>query len=60
MDSADHRVAGSQDAYYIPNFVTEDEEAYLIRKVSGELIPENLVIATRNAAHFFFVLRHIR
>lgn len=28
-------VPGTSSTYYIPEFVTEDEEDYLIRKVSG-------------------------
>ena len=28
-----HRVPGSDCSFYIPNFVTEDEEKYLIQKV---------------------------
>jgi hypothetical protein len=32
-----HHVPGSKDTYYIPDFVTADEEAYLIRKVSQTL-----------------------
>ncbi|KAI0248947.1 hypothetical protein BJV78DRAFT_1329466 [Lactifluus subvellereus] len=34
MSLAEHHVPGSKDTYYIPNFVTADEEAYLIRKAS--------------------------
>ena len=31
---AEHGVPGSKNTYYIPDFVTEDEEAFLLRKVS--------------------------
>jgi hypothetical protein len=34
MNLAEHHVPGSKDTYYIPDFVTEDEETYLLRKVS--------------------------
>jgi hypothetical protein len=30
---ANHRILGPPDAFYIPNFVTQDEEEYLMRKV---------------------------
>jgi len=36
-----HHVPGSKDTYYIPDFVTADEEAYLIRKVSQTLAPDS-------------------
>jgi hypothetical protein len=34
MNLAEHHVPGSKDTYYIPDFVTVDEETYLLRKVS--------------------------
>jgi uncharacterized secreted protein with C-terminal beta-propeller domain len=34
MNLAEHHVPGSKDTYYIPDFVTADEETYLLRKVS--------------------------
>lgn len=34
MNLAEHHVPGSKDTYYIPDFVTADEESYLLRKVS--------------------------
>jgi hypothetical protein len=34
MKLAEHHVPGSKDTYYIPDFVTADEETYLLRKVS--------------------------
>ena len=37
-----HRVAGLDTVYYIPNFITEDEEAYLLRKVDYGINPEGL------------------
>jgi hypothetical protein len=36
----DFRVAGPPEAYYIPDFVTKDEEQYLLRKVREFLFPE--------------------
>jgi alkylated DNA repair protein alkB homolog 6 len=38
MDLNQFRVPGSQEAFYIPNFITEDEEEYLIRKVSRQFL----------------------
>jgi hypothetical protein len=34
MNLSGHHVPGSKDTYYIPDFVTADEEEYLLRKVS--------------------------
>ena len=34
MHLAEYHVPGSKDTYYIPDFVTTDEETYLLRKVS--------------------------
>lgn len=34
-DLSKYLVPGSDKTYYIPNFVSGDEEAYLLRKVSG-------------------------
>ena len=34
MDLAKYKIPGSQEAFYIPDFVTEEEEHYLVRKVS--------------------------
>ena len=34
MDLKSFAIEGVNTAYYIPDFVSEDEEAYLIRKVS--------------------------
>lgn len=39
MSLAEHHVPGSKDTYYIPNFVTANEEAYLIRKASQLFVP---------------------
>jgi hypothetical protein len=36
MNLAEYHVPGSKDTYYIPDFVTTDEETYLLRKVSFE------------------------
>jgi hypothetical protein len=36
MNLVEHHVPGSKDTYYIPNFVTIDEEVYLLRKVRAE------------------------
>jgi hypothetical protein len=33
MDLAKHRIQGPQDSFYIPDFVTQAEEDYLLRKV---------------------------
>ena len=33
MDLESHRIPGTSDAFYIPDFVTPEEEEYLIRKV---------------------------
>jgi hypothetical protein len=33
VDLAQHRIQGPQDSFYIPDFVTQTEEEYLIRKV---------------------------
>lgn len=33
IDLIKYRVAASHIAYYIPNFITEEEEQHLIRKV---------------------------
>lgn len=33
IDLEDYRVEGTSSVYYIPNFVSEDEEEYLIRQV---------------------------
>ncbi|KAI0292982.1 hypothetical protein B0F90DRAFT_1644327 [Multifurca ochricompacta] len=33
MTLAEYHVPGSVDTYYIPNFVTADEESYLLRKI---------------------------
>ena len=38
MDLTEHHVPGTTDTYYIPDFVTEDEEAYLLRKVSPTVV----------------------
>ena len=37
MNLAQFAIPGHPQAYYIPNFVNEDEEKYLIRKVSIRL-----------------------
>jgi len=36
MNLAKHHVPGSKNTYYIPDFVTTDEEAFLLRKVSWQ------------------------
>lgn len=36
MNLAECHVPGSKDTYYIPDFVTTDEETYLLRKVSWQ------------------------
>ena len=33
MDLENYRIPGTSDAFYIPNFVTREEEEYLMRKV---------------------------
>jgi len=33
VDLVKHRIQGPQDSFYIPDFVTQAEEEYLIRKV---------------------------
>lgn len=33
MNLENHRIPGASDAFYIPNFVTPEEEEYLMRKV---------------------------
>ena len=40
VDLADHQIPGSRDAFYIPNFVTQDEEEYLMRKVCMNIVPK--------------------
>ncbi|KAJ7161074.1 hypothetical protein C8R46DRAFT_1001055 [Mycena filopes] len=35
IDLSDYRIPGHDSCYYIPNFLTEDEEEYLIRKIKG-------------------------
>lgn len=35
MNLEDHRLPGTNEVFYIPNFVTEDEELYLLRKITG-------------------------
>ncbi|KAI0697800.1 hypothetical protein BC835DRAFT_1405596 [Cytidiella melzeri] len=39
MDLAKFSIRGVQQAYYIPNFITEDEEKYLIRKITESPLP---------------------
>jgi len=36
MNLAEQHVPGSKNTYYIPDFVTTDEETYLLRKVSWQ------------------------
>lgn len=38
MDLTQYKVDGTDAVYYIPEFVTEDEEEYLIRKVKHSII----------------------
>jgi hypothetical protein len=38
MNIIEHHVPGTTDTYYISDFVTEDEEAYLLRKVSQTVV----------------------
>jgi hypothetical protein len=38
MNLTVHHVPGTTDTYYIPDFVTEEEEAYLLRKVSPTVV----------------------
>ena len=38
MNLSEHHVPGSKDTYYIPDFVTADEEAYLLRKVRPQAV----------------------
>ena len=38
MNLNEHHIPGTTDTYYIPDFVTEDEEAYLLRKVSPTVV----------------------
>ncbi|KAI0750351.1 hypothetical protein BC629DRAFT_1230948 [Irpex lacteus] len=39
MNIAEFAVPGTTQAYYIPNFITEDEEKYLIRKILESPLP---------------------
>ncbi|KAI0092343.1 hypothetical protein BDY19DRAFT_884238 [Irpex rosettiformis] len=39
MDLTQFAIPGLPQAYYIPNFVTEDEEKYLIRKITESPLP---------------------
>ena len=39
MNLAEQHVPGSKNTYYVPDFVTTDEEAYLLRKVSWQNLP---------------------
>jgi hypothetical protein len=39
MNLAEQHVPGSNNTYYIPDFVTTDEETYLLRKVSWQNLP---------------------
>ncbi|KAI0262716.1 hypothetical protein BC834DRAFT_890004 [Gloeopeniophorella convolvens] len=47
MDIPAYRVPGSSDTYYIPNFVTEDEENYLLRKIQETPQPKWKQLANR-------------
>jgi hypothetical protein len=33
-----YRIPGTCEAFYIPDFLTEDEESYLIRKVRSKYV----------------------
>jgi alkylated DNA repair protein alkB family protein 6 len=44
MNLSEHHVPGSKDTYYIPDFVTADEEAYLLRKVRASVLPRVAVV----------------
>lgn len=39
MNLAEQHVPGSKNTYYIPDFVTTEEETYLLRKVSWQNLP---------------------
>ena len=46
MEVAVHHVPGSNDTYYIPDFVTTEEEIYLLRQVSLQSITHvDLILA---------------
>lgn len=44
-------VPGTNEAYYIPNFVTEEEEEYLVRKVRG-CVQTLLQVALFQSGHY--------
>jgi alkylated DNA repair protein alkB homolog 6 len=52
MNLAERHVPGSKNSYYIPDFVTKDEETYLLRKVSWEKSSNNLP----SASHYTQIL----
>jgi hypothetical protein len=52
MNLAEQHVPGSKNAYYIPDFVTTDEETYLLRKVSWKNLPQ----PTPSASHYTQIL----
>ena len=52
MDLAEQHVPGSNKTYYIPDFVTTDEETYLLRKVSWQ----TLWIRIQTIAHYTQIL----
>ncbi|KZT35952.1 hypothetical protein SISSUDRAFT_989879 [Sistotremastrum suecicum HHB10207 ss-3] len=40
MATTKHRVPGKQTVYYFPSFVSEDEETFLLRKISESPLPK--------------------
>jgi hypothetical protein len=44
MNLAEQHVPGSKSTYYIPDFVTTDEETYLLRKVSWQNLPTHTLL----------------
>ncbi|KAI9463923.1 hypothetical protein F5148DRAFT_982298 [Russula earlei] len=52
MNLAEHHVPGSKDTYYIPDFVTADEEAYLLRKIQETPQPKWKQLSNRRYVPF--------
>ncbi len=51
MNLAEQHVPGSNNTYYIPDFVTTDEETYLLRKVSWQYLPITHTLIQTLIAH---------
>ena len=47
-DLSAFHIPGTSKAYYIPNFVTVEEEAYLIRKVRVQAVIERRLWSEKN------------